>query len=170
MLHEWRMMHGRFRGWAALALVMVGGTALGTLAGARVRVTSLERLRPVEESGDVALAGRLAALDAAIALNELGRAIYEWRDAYGLALRTRTWDAMVAVGDAALRIDAMASHHAGRRTGFRAEARQAYLLALFRARDARAPDGIARVAQAFSGLGDAEMAARARSIRMAARP
>jgi hypothetical protein len=165
MLHESPMMRGGLRGWAALTLVVVGGMALGTLAGARVSVTSFERPRLVRGERDVSLAGRLAAVDAAIARNERSRAIYEWRDAYSLALGTRSWDAMIAVGDAALRMDVMAGHSTGGPTGLRAEARQAYLLALFRARDARAPEGIARVAEAFTALGDAEMAARARAIR-----
>jgi hypothetical protein len=38
------------------------------------------------------------------------------------------------------------------------------VVALFRARDARAPEGTERVAEAFSALGDTEMAARARTI------
>ncbi len=66
------------------------------------------------------------------------------------------------MGDAAVRIDAREDEG----TAFRAEARQAYLLALFRARDARAPEGIARVADAFAALGDREMAARARAVRV----
>ena len=44
---------------------------------------------------------------------------------------------------------------------FRPEARRAYLEALFRARTARADEGIRRVADAFAQLGDGEMSARA---------
>jgi hypothetical protein len=50
--------------------------------------------------------------------------------------------------------------------GFRAEARQAYLVALFWARDAGAPDGVARIADAFSALGDDGVATQARRIAM----
>src|SRR5438445_11856052 len=72
-----------------------------------------------------------------------------WPDAYRAALGSRRWDAMVEVGDAALRI--------GEATGDRevaaARARRCYLEALFRARDQRSVDGVPRVAEAFAALG-----------------
>ena len=157
MVYEWQMMR-----WAALALATVAGTALGTLGAARVGVTNLERPRLEEKRRDGSLSGHLSAVDAAIADRDRSRAVYTWGDAYGVALRSRDWEALVAVGDAALRIDALTDQP----TALRAEARQAYLLALFRARDAGAPEGVTRVAEAFAALGDTEMAARARSIRV----
>ena len=107
---------------------------------------------------------RLAAIDAALTRKDLGKAVYEWRDAYGLALGSRRWEAMADVGDAAVRIDALARRPVGHPTAFRAEARQAYLLALFQARRAKSQSGINRIADAFVALGDAEMAERARAI------
>jgi hypothetical protein len=159
MPYAWQMMR-----WAALALAMVTGIALGTVGAARIGLTSLERPWPEEKRRDASLSGHLSAIDAAIADRDRSRAVYTWRDAYGVALRSREWEVLVAMGDAALRIDALA----GQPTAFRAEARQAYLLALFRARDAGAPEGVTRVAEAFAALGDAEMAARARSIQVKA--
>jgi hypothetical protein len=156
-------MRGRLGVWTGLGLAVAAGTALGSLAGARVKVASPERSLVMQETRHAQLSRQLAAVDAAVAAQDPTRAIYAWRDAYGLALGTRQWEGLVEVGDAALRIDALTglpSHP----TGFRAEARQAYLLALFQARDAGSRDGIERVAGAFAALGDAEMAGRARAI------
>lgn len=166
MLFERQRMDGRLGMWAGLALVVATATALGSLAGARVRVSSFEDPRLTPDAREVPQL--LLSVDAALARKDRSRAIYEWRNAYGQALRTHGWEAMAAVGDAAVRIDALAGRPGGHPTGFRAEARQAYLLALFRARDARRPDGIERVAEAFASLGDAEMAARVRSIQVKA--
>ena len=99
----------------------------------------------------------------------MSRAIHAWRDAYGEALGSRRWEAMAAVGDAALRVDALAGLPARHPTGFRAEARQAYLKALFRARDAGSVEGVERIADAFASLGDIQMAARARTMAPARR-
>ena len=155
--------------WSGLSLsiavvLAMGSIALASLVAGRAPLSAdraFEALPPVEER---TRSTRLAAIDEAIARNDASRAIFEWRDAYGVALRSRRWDAMAAVGDAALRIDA-ATGPSGRPTGFRAEARQAYLRALFDARAAGARDGIERVADAFAALGDATMAAQARALR-----
>jgi hypothetical protein len=148
-----------------IAVVMATATiALASLVAGRAplhEVRGFESLPPAEER---TLAARLAAMDEAIARNDTSRAVYEWRDAYGLALRSRRWDAMAAVGDAALRIDAMMGAPAGHPTGFRAEARQAYLRALFDARADGAGDGIERIASSFAALGDTQMAAQARAL------
>ena len=64
------------------------------------------------------------------------------------------------VGDQAVRI----AEAAGGSTHFRAEARQAYLNALFRARAQRAVEGMHRAAAAFERLGDSEMAQGARRL------
>ena len=119
MLYEWQMVR-----WAALTLGLVGGTALGTLATTRVTVTGVERVRAPASRGDASLARQVAAVDAAIVAGDRSRAIYAWRDAYGLALRSGDWQSLVAVGDAAIRIDELEEEG----MAFRAEARQAYLL------------------------------------------
>ena len=143
---------------AGLAAVAFGGVAASTSPWgtfeADAREHRYERLLPQH----------LAAIDAAIARKDLGKAVFEWRDAYGLALGSRRWEAMADVGDAAVRIDALARRPVGQPTAFRAEARQAYLLALFQARRAKSQTGINRIANAFAALGDTEMAERARAI------
>jgi hypothetical protein len=155
--------------WSGLSLSIVVAVAmvsiaLASLVAGRAPLSAdraFEALPPVEER---TLSARLAAVDEAIARSDAGRAIYEWRDAYGAALRSRQWDAMAAVGDAALRIDAVTSAPTGHPTGFRAEARQAYLKALFDARAAGSPDGMERIAASFAALGDTYMAAQARAL------
>jgi hypothetical protein len=109
------------------------------------------------------LAQRFAAVNEAVNRGDVGSAAQAWQYAYLEALRTRRWDAMLSVGDAAMRIDALA-RRPGRPTRFVAEARQAYLIALFRARDAHDRHGLERVGQAFARLGDREMATRARML------
>jgi hypothetical protein len=140
-------------------LIAIAGITIGTLASGTGVAPEFSSLPPADERSFDA---RLAALDQAIARRDMSRAVYEWRDAYGLALGSRRWDAMAAVGDRAVRVDAIASPgHPGQ---FRAEARQAYLRALFDARTTGSTEGIRRVADAFATLGDADMAARARAM------
>jgi hypothetical protein len=159
MIIEYRRLEWSGLIVSSLALAAVTGIALGGLA-VRASATRLERHLPAPR----AELPRLAVLDEAIAHKEVSRAIHEWRDAYGVALGSRRWEAMVEMGDAALRIDKLAGRAARYPTGFRAEARQAYLRALFLARSAGSTEGIERVAEAFAALGDAEMAARARAV------
>ena len=71
-------------------------------------------------------------------------------------LRTSLAAALIAVGDASLRIGA----EAGTPSGSRPNARQAYLNALNRARRDGSPDGMRRTAQAFAALGDHAVASQ----------
>ena len=136
----------------------VGGGVMGT----RTRVVA-DHLGVFETPTPPTLAQRFAVVNAALDRGDVGTAAHAWRDAYVEALRTRRWTAMLDAGDAAMRIDALV-RRPGRPTRFVAEARQAYLIALFRARDARAPHGLELVGQAFARLGDHEMATRARML------
>ena len=154
--------------WVGLVLALVGAALLGNLAGTGVSDTRLDRMKPVSVDRATALSERLSTLDAAVAGRDRTRAVLMWWDAHGLALGTRKWDAMATVGDAALKVDALMNPGGPGPSGFRAEARQAYLVALFRARDAGAREGIERVADAFAALGDDEVAAQARRIRVEA--
>jgi hypothetical protein len=152
----------------SLVLAMGGvGIALGNLTADRTGARALERSEPGVPLGVPALADRIAAVDRALARKDTSAAVYAWSDAYTLALGARRWQAMVEVGDAAVRIHALAGHASAYLLGFRAEARQAYLRALFLARHDRSAEGIERVAQAFAALGDADMAAQVRTIVVA---
>jgi hypothetical protein len=151
-----------FAGVAALAL----GGGLVDRAGSATTLERPARERVRAPRAEL-LSRRLAAMDDALRGDRPGAAMHDWQAAYGLALGLRRWDAMLSIGDAALRLEASARRdptaHPGR---FRAAARQAYLWALFQARSERSPEGIDRVAQAFAAIGDTEMAARARAIRV----
>ena len=77
-------------------------------------------------------------------------AVRAWHDAYAAALESRSWESMIAVGDAFMKI----GRAAGTPGGARMNAREAYLTALIRARRNRSVDGALRSGEAFAGLGD----------------
>jgi len=94
-----------------------------------------------------------AYLDALEKEREHGRldvAIRVLSDAYGAALASRSWEGMIAVGDAILATE----RAPGNAAGARMNARQAYLTALIRARRDRSVEGALRSAAAFRALGD----------------
>jgi hypothetical protein len=84
-------------------------------------------------------------------------------DGYVAALASRRWEPMIAHGDAALEL-AVAGSDAPAHPWID-RARHSYLLALFRARAAGSIDGMTRVADAFSSMGDRDAARLA--LRMA---
>jgi hypothetical protein len=94
--------------------------------------------------------GYLEMVDAAVARRDVTTAVRAWREAHAAALRTRAWRPLVETGDALMRI----AHVDGRHAGYIAQARKDYLAALTRARADRSADGVLRVAEAFSALGD----------------
>ena len=164
MILERRRAEWRGFALASLGTLAVTGMVLAGLAGIHGGVATTEGPASGHRGLERDLPQRLATVDEALSRQDLTRAVYEWRDAYTVALRSGHWNAMAAVGDAALRIDGLAGLPAGHPTGFRAEARQAYLTALARAREAGAPEGIQHIADAFAALGDTHMAARARTM------
>lgn len=136
------------RGVVYVGLMVTVGTGLALL-GSKPVVTATTATAPREVPAEVA--------ERAAARGDLSRAIYVWGDAYGEAWRSRQWEALLAVGDAALHIDRASPGP----NAFRSEARRAYLAALLRARAVGSHEGIRRAAAAFARLGDAEMAERA---------
>jgi hypothetical protein len=99
-------------------------------------------------------------MDRALTAGDLSAAERAWHEAYVAALGARRWEGMLAVGDAALRLGEVIR---GPRVAV-TQAREAYLGALFRARDRRSLDGVLRTAEAFDRMGDVELADRARSV------
>jgi hypothetical protein len=77
-------------------------------------------------------------------------AVRAWHDAHGAALASRGWESMIAVGDAFMAI----GRASGTVRGARMNARNAYLIALVRARRDRSVDGALRSAEAFRQLDD----------------
>ncbi len=92
-------------------------------------------------------------MDEALARKSVGAAEMAWHDAYGDALASRRWEAMLDVGNAYLRIGAAA----GSPVAAQPKARRAYLAAFIRARQQRSLDGVLQAAGAFAGLGDREV-------------
>jgi hypothetical protein len=158
MLLKWGCIMLSIVAVASLVGLVLGGTLPDTCA------TTPERSESTELRDDAALADRLAALDAALARQDLSRAIYEWQDAYGLALRSKGWDTMATVGDAAVRVHTQMGGPAGQPAGFRSEAHRAYIHALLRAQRDRSREGVNRVADGLAALGDVDMAAGARTL------
>jgi hypothetical protein len=104
-----------------------------------------------------ALTDRLTMIEEALASGAMSQAFYQWHEAHGHAFRSGRWEALVAVGDAAARIDAAA----GAGAGFRADARRVYMAALVLARAEQSGVGVRRVAKALAALGDHALAAHA---------
>lgn len=96
---------------------------------------------------------RLLAVEEAMARGDLLTAERLWRDAYVAALKSRHWQGMVAAGDTYRALGA----RAGFRTSAVAKSREAYLTALFRARDEGSVEGVLRTAERFAELGDRDV-------------
>jgi hypothetical protein len=102
----------------------------------------------------------VAVVDRAIDEDDVPQALRAWGDAYGAAVGSRRWQAMLTVGQASLRI----GRAAGTLRGYEDKARHCYLAALFRARQQQSTEGAFRVAEAFADLGDVEVASRATHV------
>ncbi len=125
------------------------------LTGARARVHGeLERMESVVPAGTVR-DGRLwdahlRVVDDELAKGRVDVAVRVWHDAYAAALESRSWESMIAVGDAFMRIGRAAASPGGARMN----ARDSYLVALIRARRDRSVDGALRSAEAFQQIGE----------------
>lgn len=140
--------------WYTPLVVLGAGliTLLGTaLAGVEVLTAAVPR----------AVAPRawttpLGRVDTALDEGDSAAALSWWHEARAAAIRSGQWEGMIEVGDAARRF-----------AGGRPRARQAFLTALFRARQQRSLDGVLRAATGFGELGDRDTLAQA--LRMAER-
>jgi hypothetical protein len=102
----------------------------------------------------------LAAVEEALARDDVGAAVRAWQTAVGVAHGERRWEGLLDAGDASLRIGSVPRIHERPEAG----ARSMYVEALFRARQQRSLRGIVQVAQRFAWLGDMEVVER--SLRM----
>jgi hypothetical protein len=134
--------------YGPLVLLGAGLLALLTAAVAGMEVFTADAPRAVAPR---LWTTPLVRVEQALEKGDTAAALSWWREAQAVALRSGQWEGMVDIGDAAQRL-------APDDTGI---ARQAYLAALFRARQQRSLDGILRVAIAFADLGDREAAAHA---------
>lgn len=141
----------------AVVLSVVG--LLGVSARGNVPV-GLARVVFVQPESVPAWVQRIALVDEALGRSDLSRAIYEWREAYGAALRSGRSEGLIAVGDRAMRI----AERAGGSGYFAREAREVYVHAALRARAERSRDTILGIAEVFEQLGDPERAGQVRRI------
>jgi hypothetical protein len=150
-----------FLGVCGIGLLAHGGALTvptqerAALTGARAAVhAELERREGVMPAGrpqaDSLCNALVHIVETELAAGHIDAAVRAWHDAYGAALESRSWESMIAVGDAFMKI----GRAAGTPDGARMNARDAYLAALIRARRDRSVDGALRSAQAFAGLGD----------------
>ena len=135
--------------------LMVQNPEHAALSGARAAVhEEVERRETLVPAGrrqdDGVWTTHLRVVETELARGHVDVAVRVWHDAYGAALESRSWESMIAVGDAFMRI----GHAAGTPGGARMNARDAYLIALIRARRHRSVDGALRSAEAFRELGD----------------
>jgi hypothetical protein len=145
--------------------VMIAGVGL-VLASALIsgaRGVSRPVAPPALQGVPTPWAVHLSTVDAALSAGDVPGAVTAWRAAYGAALGSRRWEGLADIADAYLAI--------GRASGAPAaampRARDLYLSALFRARDAGSLDGVLRIATAFDRLGDREVTLNA--VQMARR-
>ncbi len=127
---------------------LVAGLAL-VLGGVVIPVSDvIER----SQENDGALRSSLQAVDTALASGDVAGAADTWLRAHGQAQRARSWEALLAVGEASLKVGTSP----GARIDATARARRLFLAALFRAQDARSLDGVLAASNAFASLGDRE--------------
>ena len=130
-------------------------TLTGAHAAAHEELERMETIVPVGSRRDDRLVrAHLAVVEQELEHGHVDVAVRTWHDAYGAALESRTWESMIAVGDAFLAIGRVS----GAVRGARQNAREAYLTALIRARRDRSVDGVLRAADAFRRLDDRAVA------------
>src|SRR3989441_7968920 len=138
----------------ALWLCLLG--VIASVAVERLRVDQKRTAAHLEEADNViaqASAGVVWPWEApvrvvseALARGDRASAEWAWRDAWGAALGARRWEGMAAVGGLALQM------------GESPRAREAYLVALFPARDQRSFTRVLRAQEAFETPGDPPVA------------
>ena len=140
-----------------LGLIVAMGTAVAIVPASRTWHTSVSVV-PSSAAETVGADTRpawqtaLETMDRALAAGDISGAEMAWRNAYGHALRSRQWPALLAAGDGALRI----GDRVLVKRPYRARAADAWRTALFLARAQQSVDGVLQVAEDFARLGDTE--------------
>ena len=160
-----RVTRARSTGPGLTGRVLWRSRTAALVAGAALMVWALpHERRAVEPPAELPVSGetpsasstaeRITAIGEAVHRGDLATARAAWHDAYRSLRRTLDWQGMAALGDAALE----AASASGARQPWDADARQAYLGALFRARAEASLDGVLRATDAFATLGDRDIA------------
>jgi hypothetical protein len=158
-IDERRALMNQIKGGRRLA-ALVGVVSIGLLGLGAIGSAPLGRLVRAEPESAPAWVERIARVDAALGRSDMRPAIYEWREAYGAALRTRRSDGLVAVAQRAIRIGELT----GESGYFLHQAKEIYVHAALRARAERSTETILGIAEALDKLGDAERAGLVRRI------
>ena len=140
--------------------VVLGAIGIFGLSASGNVPFGLARVVFVQPDSVPAWVGRIALVDEALGRSDRSRAIYEWREAYGAAVRSGRSDGLIAVGDRAIRIAKLT----GGSGYFLTEAKYVYVHAALRARAERSRDTILGIAELFEKLGDTERAEQVRRI------
>ena len=144
--------------WRFLTAAIVAGAAVIVWVLPQVhRVIDPSAELPVsagQTSSATSTAERIRVIDEAVQRGDLVTARAAWHDAYRSLRRTRDWQGMAALGDIALGVAGASAA----RQPWEADARQAYLGTLFRARAEGSLDGVLRATDAFATLGDRDVA------------
>jgi hypothetical protein len=163
---ESRRRKGRNRmreeeGWAAARSWIwpgLGGLVAATmLSAAAFGPVSIPGLSARDtESVQAALTWRdyLGVVDEALARGDVSDAVRSWQDAYGVAVASRRWEALLAAGEMFMKIGEVSGHPEGARPN----ARHAYMAALMQAERQQSLQGVRAVGRAFESLGDREVA------------
>jgi hypothetical protein len=141
------------RWWTGLASLtaMALGSLIALSAAPAALPPAAERAPAVAQRSWVE---HVALVDQAVASGDVSGGVRRWHDAYASALASRRPEALVAAGEAFVRL----SVAAGTPDGGKPHARRAYLAALGLARRQHSADAVLGVAQAFRALGDREVA------------
>jgi uncharacterized heparinase superfamily protein len=116
----------------------------------RSAVNELENMTMTPEAP---WAAHLRAAESALAQRNLRAAVQAWDCAHLAAVGSLSWEGLIEVGDTYLRI----GQASGLRNTTLATARRSYFAGLFRACQKDSLEGILRTAEAFTGLGDAQV-------------
>ena len=144
-----------------LIVALVLGVLVSVIAVTAIAAVRRPHIAPPSFSPSDIWHEGVAAVDSALAANDLTGASVAWQRAYVAALQDRGhWEGLIEVADARLRIGRQ-DRLEGMAT---ARARELYLAALFRARQHSSAQGVLRAGAAFEALGDREVAAQADRI------
>jgi hypothetical protein len=142
---------------AVVVMWAVGVFGLSTIGSA---TTGIDRVVFAEPERAPAWVQRIALVDAALGRADVSRAVYEWREAYGAATRTKGFEGLIAVADRAMRIEKLS----GGSSYFRTEASYVYVQAALRAHAQGSTQAIRDIADKFEKLGDTVRATQMRRL------
>jgi len=148
-----------FTGARSTTWLGLGGLiAVGLLSAAALGPVSIVELTTRETTSpgtELTWQNYLDVVDEALARGDVSDAVRSWQDAYGVAVASRRWQALLAAGDAFVRIGQVSGHAEGARPN----ARHAYMAALMQAERQRSVVGVLAIGRAFAALGDRDIAA-----------